>query len=296
MFGEKAYSRDSHRKSRHSHRHSDRDREKERSRYKEDDYKRRDKYDKYDKYNKKTKEKISDKDLDREGNREKTSKYKGKYDRYDKYDKYKENKSYRSNNSYRSDSKKHNKNNRHKSHKSKSSSESKSSYSSSKYEKSKSKNNKEEVNIGDNGLNTPGMIPLIPIQNPIAPIYYNYAINPLAPASIIPNQIKFPSMLKFNNSENNIKTKTVPDQNLLNSDDKLFNSIVNHQISLKYAFSDIQFSEKLLGPILFNSLKKHTYDNNIKIFEKVEKQKEDLDLRTSTLSKIEDEIDRIISC
>ena len=61
--------------------------------------------------------------------------------------------------------------------------------------------------------------------------------------------------------------KIVKDQNFLNSEEKLFENIVNHEMSMKNLFSDCQFSEKYLGKTLYRTIKKHTYDNNIIIID-----------------------------
>ena len=65
--------------------------------------------------------------------------------------------------------------------------------------------------------------------------------------------------------------KILKDQNFLSSDDKLYEGIIYHCLSLKNAFSECQFSEKLLGNYLFRAIKKNVYDANTNIFDETNK-------------------------
>ena len=54
--------------------------------------------------------------------------------------------------------------------------------------------------------------------------------------------------------------KIVKDQNFLNSDEKLFDSIVNNEISIKSIFEQAQVSEYLSGPYLYKIIKKIVHE------------------------------------
>ena len=69
------------------------------------------------------------------------------------------------------------------------------------------------------------------------------------------------------NPQNEAQEKILKDQNFLSSDDKLYESIIHHGLSLKNIFAECQFSEKLLGSYLFRAIKKNVFDNNTIIFE-----------------------------
>lgn len=68
--------------------------------------------------------------------------------------------------------------------------------------------------------------------------------------------------------------KIVKDQNFLNSDEKLFETIVNHEMSLKSVFANCQLSENYLGSTLYKTIKKTIHDPNITIFDDKESGKE----------------------
>ena len=61
--------------------------------------------------------------------------------------------------------------------------------------------------------------------------------------------------------------KILKDQNFLSSDDKLYEGIIYHGLSLKNVFSECQFSEKLLGSHFFRAIKKNVFDPNTIIFD-----------------------------
>jgi hypothetical protein len=61
--------------------------------------------------------------------------------------------------------------------------------------------------------------------------------------------------------------KIVKDQNFLNSDEKLFESIVNNETSIRTIFEDSQISETYAGTILYKTLKKVLHDPNTIIFD-----------------------------
>ena len=65
--------------------------------------------------------------------------------------------------------------------------------------------------------------------------------------------------------------KVVKDQNFLNSDDKLFETIVNSDINERTIFSKCQFSEKYLGTMLFKLIKKQLFYPSLDINEEEEK-------------------------
>jgi hypothetical protein len=54
--------------------------------------------------------------------------------------------------------------------------------------------------------------------------------------------------------------KIVKDQNFLNSDEKLFESIVNNEMSLRSIFEDVQISETYAGSSIFKAVKKILYE------------------------------------
>ena len=93
-----------------------------------------------------------------------------------------------------------------------------------------------------------------------------------------PNQIKygqtFPMMMTpipgsvIPNTQNEVaQDKILKDQNFLSSDDKLYEGIIYHGLSMKNVFAECQFSEKLLGPYIFRAIKKNVYDPSTVIFE-----------------------------
>jgi hypothetical protein len=61
--------------------------------------------------------------------------------------------------------------------------------------------------------------------------------------------------------------KIVKDQNFLNSDEKLFESIINNETSVRTIFEDTQISENYAGSILYKTLRKVLHDPNTVIFE-----------------------------
>ena len=68
------------------------------------------------------------------------------------------------------------------------------------------------------------------------------------------------------NPPNEAQDKVLKDQNFLSSDDKLYEGIIRHGLSLKNIFAECQFSEKLLGSYLFRAIKKAVFDPNTVIF------------------------------
>jgi hypothetical protein len=61
--------------------------------------------------------------------------------------------------------------------------------------------------------------------------------------------------------------KIVKDQNFLNSDEKLFESIVNSETHIRTLFEDSQISELYSGTTLYKTVKKMLHDPNTVIFE-----------------------------
>ena len=100
------------------------------------------------------------------------------------------------------------------------------------------------------------------------------AMNPM----LNPSQIKYPQA--FNhvimggqpiqnpmvNPQSEAQDKILKDQNYLSSDDKLYEGIIHHGLSLKNVFAECQFSEKLLGSYIFRAIKKAVFDPNTVIF------------------------------
>jgi hypothetical protein len=66
--------------------------------------------------------------------------------------------------------------------------------------------------------------------------------------------------------------KIVKDQNFLNSDDKLFESIVNSEMSIRNLYEDVQISETHASSILYKTIKKLVHDPNTVIFEENSKK------------------------
>ncbi len=61
--------------------------------------------------------------------------------------------------------------------------------------------------------------------------------------------------------------KIVKDQNFLNSDEKLFESLVNNEMSIRNIYEDIQISENYAGSTLYKTVKKILHDPNTTIFD-----------------------------
>lgn len=91
-------------------------------------------------------------------------------------------------------------------------------------------------------------------------------ITPLIPGPVNSMQNQMNILANMSNMEGP-PDKIVKDQNFLNSDEKLFETIVNHEMSMKTLFADCQFSESYLGGTLFRSVKKHVFDSSTVIFE-----------------------------
>ena len=94
--------------------------------------------------------------------------------------------------------------------------------------------------------------------------------NNMFPSNLINIQQPINPMIMGMGVNEGLNDKIVKDQNFLNSEEKLFENIVNHEMSMKNLFSDCQFSEKYLGKTLYRTIKKHTYDNNIVIIDEGE--------------------------
>lgn len=89
--------------------------------------------------------------------------------------------------------------------------------------------------------------------------------------------------------------KIVKDQNFLNSDEKLFDSIVGHEMGLRSIFEDCQISEKYLGTYLFKTVKKIVYDPTTIIFESESKKTDSLTGMPKPLEMINIAISEFIS-
>lgn len=66
--------------------------------------------------------------------------------------------------------------------------------------------------------------------------------------------------------------KVVKDQNFLNSDDKLFDSLVDNELSLRNIFENTVISKKLSGRTLFRAVKKLIYDAEVVLFDSEERK------------------------
>lgn len=93
-------------------------------------------------------------------------------------------------------------------------------------------------------------------------------IQPIKPEAF---PLKFPlsnsGKLDSTNVADQPADKIVKDQNFLNSDEKLFESIINYEIGLKSVFNNVQISENYAGTTLFKAIKKLVYDSNTIIFD-----------------------------
>jgi hypothetical protein len=245
---ERERTRDKERRDRERDRERDRDREREIERERDRHYRSKSRGSKMDR-DKRHKNKHSSK-------KEKSHLSKNHSNRHN-------HSSYRDNNKESGNSKKHYSNKS--SHKSRSKySSSNSSYSSSSNQSSSSSKQKEENtnNLNDTQTFNPYMMKNIipPINQTKYPIPMNFMGFP----SMMGGMIPMPGLI--GNMIDNQPDKIVKDQNFLNSEEKLFESIVNHEMSLKNLYSDCQFSEKLMGSLLFRNLKKLIFDSNTVIF------------------------------
>ena len=105
---------------------------------------------------------------------------------------------------------------------------------------------------------------------------------PAMSTMVNPNQLKYgqtfgmmmgpmPTGVMPNVPAEAAQDKILKDQNFLSSDDKLYEGIIYHGLSLKNVFSECQFSEKLLGSYIFRAIKKNVFDPNTIIFEDSDK-------------------------
>ena len=103
--------------------------------------------------------------------------------------------------------------------------------------------------------------------------YFVPAMNPvMSPAQMKYTQFgmaipQIPGALLPNAQAEVVQDKILRDQNFLSSDEKLYDGIAYHGLSLKNVFSECQFSEKLLGSYLFRAIKKNVFDPNTAIFD-----------------------------
>ena len=113
-----------------------------------------------------------------------------------------------------------------------------------------------------------------------------------------PSQIKFapqynPMMVPsgtqgtMQNQQIESQDKILKDQNFLSSDDKLYEGIIHHGLSLKNIFAECQFSEKLLGNYLFRAIKKAVYDPNTIIFKEDKNSKNNNQIDNFGIKQIE---------
>lgn len=81
--------------------------------------------------------------------------------------------------------------------------------------------------------------------------------------SIIPNVNEMNPMM----NDPHPPDKIVKDQNFLNSDEKLFESIVNSEMNIRSLYEDVQISENYASSILYKTIKKLVNDPNTVIFD-----------------------------
>jgi hypothetical protein len=124
----------------------------------------------------------------------------------------------------------------------------------------------------------PTMIP--PRMRP--PFYDQYMDSYKAPAKPAPPKTDSTTELPTD--------KIVKDQNFLNSDEKLFDSIINNEMHHRNVFEDAQISENLLGSTLYKSVKKFVYDPNTMIFESNEKPETYVPKTTEVLKYVIDDL------
>jgi hypothetical protein len=118
------------------------------------------------------------------------------------------------------------------------------------------------------GYKDPRMRMPVYYQPPYNPEYMNRAIRPHTPLPVIPPMKPIESLMPELTTE-----KIVKDQNFLNSDEKLFDSIINNEINIRSIFEDTQISESLAGTTLFRAIKKILYDPNTLIFDSTDSNK-----------------------
>ena len=113
-------------------------------------------------------------------------------------------------------------------------------------------------NMSRKGFLLPAMNPMNPVMSPSQIKYgqsFGMMMPPIAGASLSNAQAEV------------AQDKILKDQNFLSSDDKLYEGIIYHGLSLKNIFAECQFSEKLLGSYLFRAIKKNVFDPNTIIFD-----------------------------
>lgn len=102
----------------------------------------------------------------------------------------------------------------------------------------------------------PIFYPTYPNESYMRPIRH-----PIAPIIPAPKMAEQPQILEPP------PDKIVKDQNFLNSDEKLFESIVNNEINIRSIFEDAQISENYAGSTLYKTVKKILHDPNTIIFD-----------------------------
>ena len=104
----------------------------------------------------------------------------------------------------------------------------------------------------------------VPAMNPVmSPTQIKYGAAPSFPMMMNP----MPNSVLSNTQAEVAQDKILKDQNFLSSDDKLYEGIIYHGLSLKNVFAECQFSEKLLGSYIFRAIKKNVFDPNTVIFD-----------------------------
>merc|ERR1711976_515095 len=89
--------------------------------------------------------------------------------------------------------------------------------------------------------------------------------------------------------------KIVKDQNFLNSDEKLFESIVNNEMSIRNIYEDTQISENFAGSTLFKTVKKIIHDPNTTIFDTDMKPQKSLEVTPKPIEIIKIATDNFLN-
>ena len=115
---------------------------------------------------------------------------------------------------------------------------------------------------------------------------YNTANNQNSSNFFNPSKQDFGNNGKFNFQQNynpstgddadGLAEKVVKDQNLLNSDDKLFENMVNNSFCLKTIFDGVSISEKHAGTTLFKAMEKLCYNNKVQIINQKKKDEQEV--------------------
>lgn len=146
-------------------------------------------------------------------------------------------------------------------------------------------------------LNSHFLYPMGDKNNYMRPPPFQYQFRKQIPQPMeIPNMHPIQSMSdipKMDISTEGPTDKIVKDQNFLNSDEKLFETIVNHEMNLRSVFANCQISEYYLGSTLYKTIKKTIYDPNITIFDDKESGKESQQTMPQEIEFVQKKIENI---